>query len=66
MAGGSSAGPYMLLFVNNTMVTTEPAYAPSAMKPGWEQENSPMYPLMTLRLKVSITAMSVILTTIRR
>ena len=34
-------------------------YAPSAMNPGCEQENSPMYPLITFRLTVTIMAINV-------
>jgi len=36
------------------------------MNPGWEQENSPMYPLITFKLKVSMMEISVSLRISRR
>ncbi len=49
-----------------TIVKIEAVYAPRAIKPGWEQENSPMYPLMTFRLSVMMIEINVSFTTSRR
>jgi hypothetical protein len=41
-AEGRREGPKSLSLTNRTTVKTEAPYAPRAMNPGWEQENSPM------------------------
>ena len=40
--GGRSGGPKTSSWTNAATVKTEVAYAPRAMNPGCEQENSPM------------------------
>ena len=60
---GRSAAPKILSSTKKSRVRTEEIYAPIAMNPGCEQENSPWYPLMTLMLMVNIIEIIVNLTT---
>ena len=63
---GSKAAPKIRSSANNHTVNTEDAYAPNAINPGCEHENSPINPLITFKLKVTKTAIKVNLSTSTR